>query len=195
MRRRYLSIRLQDWFQGQWLDTWAEFPCLFSVLDDGESLSEPKRKFYHGPGPSYQTLDMEHAKVEHDHGADYDVAVIAHARMWPPVKHPFGQDVPRCPGWIAPNGDFYPCRSWEHNGLAEHISLALWGKGITRLEKLGWIAVRSDVLGLPESITERQRTTLWAVWSSTQRVKLRFPEWQLSDTLGRQVSRIVQGVE
>ena len=167
MKMRFLAIRLQDWSQGKYGD-WHKYPYLFSVLDDGEPLEKKDRKFWYETGPSYRTLDFDHARVEKDYGTvPFKEANVAHARDWPPEKFAFGQDVPACPGWVAPNGDFYPCSSYGHIGLARHISLVERGTTASTLEGRGWVMVADTYLGWPEKgITERQRTTLYAIMLS-----------------------------
>lgn len=187
MKVRFLAIRLMEWHQTEYVG-WQESPALFRVKNDGLPLDDPERRFYHGDTASYQPIDMDHARIEKDYGLvreedddAKDKIAIQFARDWPPEKVAFGGPVPRTPGWIAPNGDYYPCRAWEHIGLAGHIGLVLWGEYKTRLEDEGWIAVRDEVLGMPPGeITERQRTTLYNVWTSEVEREPQFPEWQIT---------------
>ena len=182
---RVLAIRLQKYYQGEYTD-WEDRPFLFTVIDDGLPLGEPNRKFWHGMAPTWQSVNLEHARVERDYGTinggdEFDLIEIEWAREWPPERIRFGGGVPAMPGWIAPNGDYYPCPSWAHNSVAAHISLIEWGKETTRLEDSGWIAVRREVVGLPtnDKITERQRTTLYNISVSENVVMPGIPEYQI----------------
>ena len=181
---RVLAIRLQNYYQGEYTD-WEDRPFLFTVKDDGLPLDEPGRKFWHGMASTWRPIDLEHAKVERDYGTvdggdDFDRIEIEWAREWPPECVRFGGDVAATPGWISPNGDFYPCAAWAHNAVAAHISLVKFGKATTRLEDYGWIAVRRDAVGIPDDgETESQRTTLYNVWSSEKVVMPGIPEYQI----------------
>lgn len=47
-------------------------------------------------------------------------------------------------GWLAPNGDFYPCRYTEHLDVAQHIAFVTYGErgdGAQRLENEKWAKV------------------------------------------------------
>jgi hypothetical protein len=63
-------------------------------------------------------------------------------------------------GWIAPNGDFYPCDYLEHNNTARHISLFLGIDGWledaewAHISYYGFVHVKND------TYTQRQLNTL-----------------------------------
>jgi hypothetical protein len=79
-------------------------------------------------------------------------------------------------GWIAPNGNFYSCRSQEHDSLAKHLS-AIWyddiNSPVDRLEKEGWIRLFDDGMiicwdGFKDpaiATSDEQQETIWKLSS------------------------------
>jgi hypothetical protein len=59
-------------------------------------------------------------------------------------------------GWLAPNGDFYPCETFEHIAVAEelvdkldiHIGLKYHADDI--LMESGWVKITRSLLGVKE---------------------------------------------
>ena len=68
-------------------------------------------------------------------------------------------------GWIAPNGDWYPCSYTSHNDLADYLSAMYYDShnGILELERKNWIKIRGGGCISVESddlVTEAQKSTL-----------------------------------
>lgn len=77
-------------------------------------------------------------------------------------------------GWLAPNGDFYPCGHKEHEDLADVLSVRFypnsltihWEQGSRILECHGWIRVVEDGtpmsarLGVLRQATKHQLDTI-----------------------------------
>lgn len=186
---RYYAINHREWNQG-WqglMDT----PALYGVDEDNRPLFYEDRKFYAGPGPTYCRIsDKSEPVVVGDYGTDWEAAQVKFAEDYPPEKFTIAQKPPRCPGWIAPNGDFYPCPSWGHDSLQAHISLIKWGDTKHDLTKHGWMRLYTDMVTRPRNITERQRTALAAIIDGDV-IKPGFPEYQLKDAGIRDMKRAI----
>lgn len=187
---RYYAIRHRIWNQG-WQEQ-METPVLYGVDEDDLPLFNEGRRFYNGPGPTYCSISVEsEPMMVDDYGTDWNKAQVQYAEDYPPQKFTITQKPPRCPGWIAPNGDFYPCPSWGHDSLQGHISLIKWGDTEHDLTEQGWMRLYRDFVTRPRNITERQRTALAAIIDGDV-IKPGFPEWQLKDKGIRDMKRTIQ---
>src|SRR5215510_7927154 len=67
------------------------------------------------------------------------------------------------PGWIAPNGRFFPCPCHEHDSQAEELARKYYSNEVKRWVRLlenGAFRVGSDLQAVPR-ITQAQRDTLF----------------------------------
>lgn len=68
-------------------------------------------------------------------------------------------------GWLAPNGDFYTCDSWGHDGLAIKITAVLYKslRGSTMLLRSGWCRIYlNGTVGYEDSeLTQAQLDVLF----------------------------------
>jgi hypothetical protein len=86
-------------------------------------------------------------------------------------------------GWIAPNGDFYPCAYTAHGDLADQLSTLLgvehYGGGERALEKAGWLALKGNAcLGYDreEGISRDARDTFRRVVEEFELAEARDPD-------------------
>jgi hypothetical protein len=112
--------------------------------------------FYHWYGPSRMSMPKTvvilktYGTVEHDDNDAIDEFTIqyAHDFAWP-------IGVKASAGWLARDGTYYPCRSWEHDTAAEMIAIKEFGKAYfetystatCQLENKGWIRLYNN--GIP----------------------------------------------
>lgn len=67
-------------------------------------------------------------------------------------------------GWLSLQGKFYPCKAWEHDGLARQICRAVLGvlEGTGYLESRGWIRIYEDgLVALRQKLNQKQLNTVW----------------------------------
>jgi len=88
----------------------------------------------------------------------------------------FNMPVPQDPcasgGWIAPNGDFYPCRYHEHQAAATRIALCLFGsrEGQRHLEDAGWVHLYDDGLVALRSLDDSRQKTQQAQLATLRKI-------------------------
>lgn len=91
-------------------------------------------------------------------------------------------------GWIAPNGDFYPCAYVAHNDLAYKLTMKLYGEYngsfYGAMEKRGWIAIMGGGIftvkerseGLYQ-YTAAQKETMLKITEAFEAVELENPDF------------------
>ena len=124
-------------------------------------------KFYHWHGPTWMPWPDD-AEIVKDYGTidlDDNEALkdveVQYARDFP-----WENGIQAGGGWLAPDGTFYPCRSWEHNSAISFLKLQVYGHEfppgdgygtIDRMEKLGWLKLYDDLVIVPRRrLTQRQ---------------------------------------
>lgn len=134
-------------------------------------------KFYHPEGgPSHFTLsdyELEETHGYYNLGDENDSRqvkrlVIKNAKKY----HSPEKETKPTGGWLAPNGDFYPCESWLHDWMAESICRAVLGKleGTRYLEQKQWIRVHDNGnLGTAtdDPLTQAQRNALFDLYTQS----------------------------
>ena len=80
-------------------------------------------------------------------------------------------------GWLSPDGTFFPCESWAHDGTANLICKLEFGfvsdYGTADLEKKGWLRVCEKYVARAEKVTQRQVDTLFDLSQLTTDEKLK----------------------
>ena len=111
---------------------------------------------------------MKEYEILKDHGELHlekdrnkiETLVLDHYKKYYRLAH----DVQPGAGWLSPLGKFYPCKEFEHDGLAHRICRAELGvlEGTNYLEKKDWVKVYEDgLVPLRNTPTQQQRNTLW----------------------------------
>lgn len=109
---------------------------------------EDPRRLHWGGGRAYFTgVEGEHytllkTYLVSDFGGDGDALEIAFRREYhPPVA--LEEITEPCGGWIAPDGQLYPCGSQEHDSLALDLSASFYGKmlGTGELLEKHWLHI------------------------------------------------------
>lgn len=153
-KRRVLAIILSNW----------DRPGLMTVHNDNLHYET----FVQNVGsydPKYHTIVK-----------DYDIVDVEDYDNWDKLLVQFTRDFPpRCGvrdecGWLAPDGKFYPCKSWEHDSMADYLYRFVYGKvesGIlTKFDKLGWIRVYEQLCAWHNRIepTQSQIDTMYELY-------------------------------
>lgn len=125
------------------------------------------RTWYWGTGFGYCNLPEKHEILAmYDGGLDdddfYYTSYISHLRAYGP-KHILRQGC----GWLAPDGKFYPCKSYGHNSMGEDLHLLYYDhipglSPVPDIENKGWLKVYADFVCWPEiPLTQPQIDTLF----------------------------------
>ena len=149
----------------------------FVALSD---ISSPRIKINWGAGFSWCCLPADQfeiiAEFPYEDDNDIHAAEVLFAKMFAPKA----QEPCARMGWIAPNGDFYPCGYVCHDDLASTLCLVFelsgWGGPTHSLEKAGWGKLGSSGLFSVDSATESQTKTLEEILAEFRRVKSENPE-------------------
>lgn len=128
--------------------------------------------FYHWHGPTRMGWPPD-AVIVKDYGmvdSEDDLALreleVRFMRDFP-IPH----DSKAGGGWLAPDGKYYPCRSWEHSRNIVLLALQIYGtyspgtEGYgteDRMERLGWLKLYDDLVVVPryKALTQAQIDTL-----------------------------------
>lgn len=74
-------------------------------------------------------------------------------------------------GWISPEGDFYPCKYFEHDSFGKHLAVLLYKSfdGVQELEKHKWIRVLDS--GLTDidynDVTQKQLNIMYDIYTAS----------------------------
>lgn len=186
-RIRVLAIREREWCR-EWKD-WLQYPYIFSVVENNVPLDHPEKRYYHGFTNSYDLISRKPHIIEKDYGVfdedDYDTldAVdVQFCKDFPRQVIKYGEEVIHECGWLATNGDYYPCHSREHISTANYLVRQLWGKSIDgqkELTRLEWISVLQDHIYTAEGkwhVTQRQLDTLYLLYQKAKEAINPLPE-------------------
>ena len=73
-------------------------------------------------------------------------------------------------GWISPDGDFYPCKYFEHDSLATALSHIYYPEstshGVYSLDTKGWIHLSAEGYPLGNKPTQKQLDILFDIANS-----------------------------
>jgi hypothetical protein len=128
-------------------------------------------KFYHPEGgPTYFRLDEYTVSKDHGHlDLEDDWDKIESLILENYANHhspPSG--LKESAGWMSPDGTFFPCRSWEHDFLAETLCRAEVGEleSTRTLERYGWLRIYDNGLVAitfngRRPATQKQIDALW----------------------------------
>jgi len=107
-------------------DDW-EAPALAWL--DGKRINWPAGSYCYLIAGS--KIHKTYPEIEPD---DWHAAELQYVKDYPETPQPI-----EATGWLAPNGEFYGCSYAGHEGLADHLSLQIYGnsKGSKFLENNG----------------------------------------------------------
>ena len=138
--------------------------------------------------PNYHTIVKDYGFIDTDDEKEEFRIRIEHANDYAPKKANPTKDA--CLGWIAPNGDFYPCRLAEHSGTIHHlyvIQTGTWTDKRSDVEQwaTGWLSVEKDSVFKDRNVlTQPQIDTLGDVLIVTdgdelkRYIRMIIPLWQ-----------------
>lgn len=130
--------------------------------------------------PAYHEIVKEYGTLDDKDEAGWEAVEVQFARDNPPQT-----GVCDSPGWLAPDGVFYPCCSWEHDSMAWFLYRYVYGRNpettpTREFEKLGWIRIYDNVFVNRQPLTQPQIDTLGELLlvTSSERMK-RTIRWTL----------------
>jgi hypothetical protein len=98
--------------------------------------------FYWTFGPSYCNLPYKILRHYKDDESTEDILM----HFYKTYNVPKSDKSKQSAGWLSPDGAFFPCHSWEHDDLADHLSAIYYDsiEGTRALEDKKWIRVHYD---------------------------------------------------
>jgi len=145
-------------------------PCL---------MTKVRGEFYYELGPSFiGRLSADDYTIAKDYGM-----IDVPGQAWWHVLVQFARDFPPregledSPGWLTEAGRFFPCRSWEHNSVADYVYRYVYGEvpgNAVRLVEKRWVRVNDTVTSVREvDLTQAQIDVLYDLYRMTTNDKLR----------------------
>jgi len=135
------------------------------------------KKFHWGGGATFIPFEVEpefiktYPKLDNETLWEYGNRVeIQFAREYPlfPVRTP--QEcaaISQGTGWLASNGDYYPCEYFQHNRIIEHLGkqllgIVIWWDAIRQLRLDNWATLSECYINLEGEryLTDAQRYTI-----------------------------------
>ena len=113
------------------------------------------------PLPKGTVIVKEYGCLDFDDDDAWNAVLVQFTRDFPPEI-----GVRDSPGWLAPDGRFFPCRSWEHDSMAHYLYRFVYGEmpetsATVAFERRGWVRVYEDVFSQKQDLTQPQLNTLW----------------------------------
>ena len=130
---------------------------------------EPDTLYGYASGLTHFTVGQDHYRILKSYGfvdsGDWDKLDridIRFAKDFPPER-----GLKDSPGWLSPEGDYWPCRSLAHRSSAEQLVRLLYDEIPSNaeldLEKRGWLKFYANLVSHPQhgnEVTQAQLTTL-----------------------------------
>ena len=132
--------------------------------------------------PRHHTVVREYGEIEHDDYDAMDRLEILFSHDYPPET-----GIQDSPGWLAPDGVFYPCQSWEHDSVADYIYRYVYSKtpkssAVREFEQLGWVRIHQDVFANRKDLSQEQLDSLWDIHEMTTSEQLKkLIDWIFED--------------
>jgi len=135
-------------------------------------MTEKGRRYYHELGPiNVGILDQGGYTVVKEYG----IVDTASRPAWEKILIQFARDFPPregiadSPGWLGPGGRFFPCRSWEHDTVADlvyrYVYRQIVPNPVREFEKRGWYRVYAHfVAGYDREPTQKQLDTIYDLY-------------------------------
>lgn len=130
---------------------------------------KPDILHWHLAGPTYFRVGQDHYRILKCYGLissndwdGLDKIDIQFAKDFPPER-----GLKDSPGWLSPEGDYWPCRSLAHISTAEQLVRLIYSEIPSNaehdLEKKGWLKLYGNLVCDPthgNEVTQAQLTTL-----------------------------------
>jgi len=127
-----------------------------------------------GPyNPEYHEIVLDYGEVEWNDIDAYEALEVRYAHDYPPEIGLRDSE-----GWLAPDGKFFPCRSWEHDSTAFHVYRYVYDKApsssaVSEMEQRGWVRIYANVFRNKKELTQAQLDTLWDLAQITENEQLK----------------------
>jgi len=128
---------------------------------------------YHNGGITYMPWSLDQFSIRKRYGLHKDTEAKRITALlfkdFPPKTGPATAVVRLGAAFINPEGDIYPCRSFEHSVLARRINIVLETGdrshifGDETLMKRGWVRLQYNGLHCYGDLTQRQIDALWDI--------------------------------
>lgn len=163
------------------LESW-DSPCLMSQTKNGTLYYARLPQNVGKYNPAYHTIVKEYGMIDMDDDGAWEKLEVQFAHDYPPeIGRPFAATEtgdPAWTGWIAPDGTFYPCRSWSHDSTAWTIFLYVYNKwprstSTRELEERGWIRVYTEFATEYGKATQPQLDMLYDIYQVTTNERMK----------------------
>ena len=89
--------------------------------------------------PKYHEIVKEYGTLDEDDDEGWEAVEVQFAHDNPPRV-----GVCDSPGWLAPDGTFYPCQSWEHDSMAWFLYRYVYDKNPKTSASSCWVFTASN---------------------------------------------------
>lgn len=140
---------IQNWLRGKYLAIKAKDRIQFVKV----GINHPDRLYHSGGGPSYVPVSYVSFRVlkiydpvdfpsDFEGETDWEALNVQFYRDFPPKSGEIGES-----GWLAPDGTFYACESYEHDYVSESLSAVYYNTlvGTQELEEHHWLRISRGV--------------------------------------------------
>ena len=150
-------------------DTGAHYDVTLGPLLARIKPGKPDILYWYLSGPTYYSAGKDHYRILKHYGLissddwdKLDKIDIQFAKDFPPER-----GLRDSPGWLSPEGDYWPCRSLAHRSNAEQLVRLIYSEipsnAELALEKKGWLKLYGNLVCHPQhgnEVTQAQLTAL-----------------------------------